>query len=409
MGCAHSKHESTAKNRNFLIEQNIRFELGKRSSRSHDGPGAIKVLLLGAGESGKSTILKQMKLIHGQGFTSQERSLYAQVMWESAISQMLEIIRQARFLGIALDCDDPESSLHSHMALLSRTGGDPSTGVNNWDNVFEDLRTQRLLMEEEKLPMIYADEHPIFQESGISVPASERVRVATAIAELWSRDEGIKRCFARSNEYQLEDSASYYFENVYKLADQLYLATDGDIVKGRIKTTGISENPFLIGNQILNIIDVGGQRSERKKWIHCFADVDCVLFVASLSEYDQALYEDSSTNRMQESLTLFDNIYNSKWFANTAMILFLNKTDILKSKIIKSPVRKYFPSFNGPNEMDAIQVFFKNLFFAQHKCGTAREIYVHYTCATDTENMRFVLASTTDMILTSQLRDTGVI
>ena len=47
------------------------------------------------------------------------------------------------------------------------------------------------------------------------------------------------------------------------------------------------------------MFDVGGQRSQRKKWIHCFDDVDCVLFVVALSEYDQVLSEDSSVNRMQ--------------------------------------------------------------------------------------------------------------
>jgi hypothetical protein len=37
----------------------------------------------------------------------------------------------------------------------------------------------------------------------------------------------------------------------------------------------------------VNLIDVGGQRSERKKWLHCFESVDAVLFVVAMSEYDQ--------------------------------------------------------------------------------------------------------------------------
>lgn len=40
------------------------------------------------------------------------------------------------------------------------------------------------------------------------------------------------------------------------------------------------------------MIDVGGQRSERRKWIHCFENVDCLIFVAALSGYDQCLVED---------------------------------------------------------------------------------------------------------------------
>lgn len=40
-------------------------------------------------------------------------------------------------------------------------------------------------------------------------------------------------------------------------------------------------------------MDVGGQRSERKKWIHCFENVIALIYLASLSEYDQCLEEDN--------------------------------------------------------------------------------------------------------------------
>lgn len=73
------------------------------------------------------------------------------------------------------------------------------------------------------------------------------------------------------------------------------------------------------------MFDVGGQRSERRKWIHCFENVTAVIFLCAISEYDQKLLEDEETNRLQEALTLFDGICNSKWFVNTSMILFLNK------------------------------------------------------------------------------------
>lgn len=65
--------------------------------------------------------------------------------------------------------------------------------------------------------------------------------------------------------------------------------------------------------------DVGGQRNERKKWIHCFDDVTAIIFVASASEYDQSLFEDASVNRMEEAVTLFADIANSRWFKNSAV------------------------------------------------------------------------------------------
>ena len=43
------------------------------------------------------------------------------------------------------------------------------------------------------------------------------------------------------------------------------------------------------------MFDVGGQRSERKKWIHCFEDVTAIIFCVAMSEYDQVLHEDETT------------------------------------------------------------------------------------------------------------------
>ena len=92
-----------------------------------------------------------------------------------------------------------------------------------------------------------------------------------------------------------------------------YIPTEQDVLRSRVPTTGIVENAFDIDGNQFKMFDVGGQRSERKKWIHCFENVTAVLFVAAISAYDQVLYEDESTNRMQEALELFEEITNSEW------------------------------------------------------------------------------------------------
>ena len=95
------------------------------------------------------------------------------------------------------------------------------------------------------------------------------------------------------------------------------------------------------------MVDVGGQRSERKKWIHCFQDVTAVIFCVALSEYDLKLYEDETVNRMHESIKLFDEICNSRWFAETSIILFLNKSDLFREKIAKVNLNVCFPDYQG--------------------------------------------------------------
>ena len=160
------------------------------------------------------------------------------------------------------------------------------------------------------------------------------------------------------------------------------------------------------------MFDVGGQRSERKKWIHCFENVTTILFLVAISEYDQLLFEDETVNRMQEALTLFDSICNSRWFVKTSIILFLNKIDRFKEKLPVSPMKNYFPDYegklnqNGNNGREhhrsniaeggpdyaAACDYILNRFVSLNQHET-KQIYTHFTCATDTTQIRFVMAA----------------
>jgi guanine nucleotide-binding protein G(i) subunit alpha len=120
--------------------------------------------------------------------------------------------------------------------------------------------------------------------------------VADAIRGLW-RDGGVNEAVRRSREFQLNDSAVYYFSAIDRMSAPGYLPTDQDILRSRVKTTGITETTFKVGELTYKLFDVGGQRSERKKWIHCFENVTALVFLVSLSEYDQMLYEDESVVR----------------------------------------------------------------------------------------------------------------
>lgn len=122
---------------------------------------------------------------------------------------------------------------------------------------------------------------------------------------------------------------------------------------------------------LTSMFDVGGQRSERKKWIHCFENVTSIIFCVALSEYDQVLLEESNQvraiglilggtysnhknkqNRMMESLVLFDSVVNSRWFMRTSIILFLNKVDLFRQKLGRSPLSNYFPDYSGGNDIN---------------------------------------------------------
>ncbi len=85
-----------------------------------------------------------------------------------------------------------------------------------------------------------------------------------------------------------------YYSNIDRLFAKDYIPSDQDVLRSRLRTTGITETLFELGQLNYHMFDVGGQRSERKKWVHCFEGVHCLMFVAALSGYDQCLVEDKT-------------------------------------------------------------------------------------------------------------------
>ncbi|KAL0061670.1 Guanine nucleotide-binding protein alpha-2 subunit [Marasmius tenuissimus] len=155
------------------------------------------------------------------------------------------------------------------------------------------------------------------------------------------------------------------------------------------------------------MFDVGGQRSERRKWIHCFESVTSIIFCHALSEYDQVLLEEKTQNRMQESLNLFESIINSRWFLRTSIILFLNKTDVFKKKIPKVPLKRYFSEFTGGNDINKAAKFILWKFIQLNRARLS--VYPHLTQATDTTNIRLVFAAVRETILQNALKDSGIL
>ncbi|KLO11724.1 heterotrimeric G protein alpha subunit B [Schizopora paradoxa] len=354
MGCTQSTVvDEEAKARNDEIENQLKRD---RLMAKNE----IKMLLLGAGESGKSTVLKQMKLIHHGGYKDTERDSYKEIIFSNTIQSMRAILEALPQLELQLA---PQNDARRNIIL--------------------------------SLPVqIEAD----------SLPRD----VADAIRGLW-RDPGVREAVRRSREFQLNDSAVYYFNVIDRMADPAYLPTDQDILRSRVKTTGITETMFKVGELTYRLFDVGGQRSERKKWIHCFENVTALVFLVSLSEYDQMLYEDESVNRMQEALTLFDSICNSRWFVKTSIILFLNKIDLFAEKLPHSPLGDYFEDYTGGDNYDLACEYLLHRFVSLNQNAATKQIYAHYTCATDTNQIKFVLSAVQDILLQLHLRECGLL
>ncbi|KAG7220129.1 hypothetical protein INR49_001005, partial [Caranx melampygus] len=325
----------------------------------------VKILLLGAGESGKSTFLKQMRIIHGQDFDQKAKEEFRATIFSNVIKGIRVLVDAREKLHIPWG--DPSNQRHGDTMMAFDTRSAMAHGHG---------------MVETK----------VFQH------------YLPSICALWA-DQGIQNAYDRRREFQLGESVKYFLDNLEKLGQSDYLPSQQDILLARKPTKGIHEYDFEIKNVPFKMVDVGGQRSERRRWFECFDSVTSILFLVSSSEYDQLLMEDRQTNRLSESLNIFETIVNNRVFSNVSIILFLNKTDLLEEKVKQVSIKDYFPEFSGdPMSLADVQRFLVECFRKKRREQQQKPLYHHFTTAINTENIRLVFRDVKDTILHDNLK-----
>jgi len=353
MGGCQSVPNKSEKERSDEIDKQIEEDAKKFKKE-------CKILLLGSGESGKSTIVKQMKIIHQNGYTRDELLVFRLVVYDNLIESAQAIVKQMRKMGV--DPEIPANRTHA-------------------DRILD-----------------YRVEH---EQSFLLSP-----EIAQAIHQLWL-DPIIQTVMDHSSDFYLMDSAAYFFSEVLRIGESNFVPTETDALRARKKSAGIAETRFNMGQLSIHMFDVGGQRSERKKWIHCFESVTSIIFCTALSEYDQVLLEENSQNRMIESLVLFESVINSLWFLRTSIILFLNKIDVFKQKLPKVPLERYFQEYTGGPDINKAAKYILWRFMQKNRARLS--VYPHLTQATDTGNVRLVFAAVKETILQNALKDSGIL
>ncbi|KAI9431188.1 G-protein alpha subunit [Lactarius indigo] len=354
--CASSAREDgRAHSVSDMIDRQIE-EDSKRYKRE------CKILLLGSGESGKSTIVKQMKIIYHNGYTPEDLLDFRLPIWTNLLQ-----------------------SAHAVVNALARFNLEPVTAANR-------ANCERILAYE-----LATDDSDFFFSPDI----------AQAIQDLWADEIIAALMTSYSTNFYLMDSATYFFAEAHRIAASNYLPSIEDVLRARVRTTAITETRFPMGQFSIHMVDVGGQRSQRNKWIHCFESITSIVFVTALSEYDQVLLEEKNQNRMAESLTLFESVINSRWFLHSSIILFLNKIDVFKKKLPKVPLDKYFPEYTGGSDVNKGAKYILWRFMQVNR--TRLSVYPHITQATDTSNIRLVFAVVKETVLHNALKTSRII
>eukprot|EP00090_Calanus_glacialis_P014205 TRINITY_DN22928_c0_g1_i1.p1 TRINITY_DN22928_c0_g1~~TRINITY_DN22928_c0_g1_i1.p1 ORF type:complete len:365 (-),score=104.15 TRINITY_DN22928_c0_g1_i1:269-1363(-) len=362
MGNCMAMDEETKRDRELNRELKKDFKLSAN---------VAKLLLLGTGESGKSTIVKQMKIIHGtqdsekEGLTEEERTAQVVTIKNNILDSIEALLTAAEEFGYKYSESEAQEAKTRVSAAL-----ESSERANQYT------------------PQLAKD-----------------------VKLLWNHATTAE-CVKRTNEFQFLDSAPYFLNQTEKFASPEYIPSDEDVLRARSMTTGIVTVPFEVkakGSSSpfkFELVDVGGQRTERRKWIHCFQEVTAVMFIISLSDYNQTLYEDETTNRMQESEKLFGEMLNNVFFRETPFIVFFNKVDLFKEKLKTASLAIAYKEYTGSQDYEEALTYIRFRFLNQNK-NERREIYPYETTATDTNLVKNLFNTIKEIIMAKILQQTG--
>lgn len=378
-GSQDSSNEESSSKEHEKQSNNATSSLVKSPEMTQTSDKEVKVLLLGSGESGKSTIVKQMKILHKNGFSESEAYEYKPFVYKNVLDCVKNVINAIIDL-------QPE--------LIAPEGTEPDANGHE---------------SEERTHILSYDDLNAILDYELSVSTEEvfSPSIALKIKALYTLPEVDTFIKVHQGDFYLIDSTNYFLSDIDRIAAPNYIPSQSDILRTRKKTSGIFDFRFEMGGLNIHMFDVGGQRSERKKWIHCFDNVTLIIFCVALSEYDQVLLEENSQNRLEESLTLFDSVVNSRWFSRTSVVLFLNKIDVFASKLPYSPLETHFPDYNGGENINKAVKYILWRFNKVNRSGL--NIYPHVTQATDTSNIQLVFAAVKETILENSLRDSGIL
>ncbi|XP_023860380.1 guanine nucleotide-binding protein G(q) subunit alpha [Salvelinus sp. IW2-2015] len=180
--------------RTIAIDKEIQRILRQQKNRERK---EIKVLLLGTGESGKTTFIRQMRIIHGNGFSEEERRDFAKLIYQNIFTAVKAMTRA--MITLRLPYAYPENEMYAR-----------------W---MQDVDTVQVT----QLDRGFVD----------------------AIRHLWA-DPGLRVCYSRRSEYQLLDSTEYYMTNLDRISAPNYIPTAQDVLRVRFPTTGIHDYSFTV-------------------------------------------------------------------------------------------------------------------------------------------------------------------
>ncbi|KAF7327988.1 Guanine nucleotide-binding protein alpha-4 subunit [Mycena kentingensis (nom. inval.)] len=460
--------EAEAKRVSDRIDEELRQER-ERLKRSR---GDVKLLLLGQAESGKSTLQKQFQLMYRPSSLEQERASWRTVIYFNVVHSLKHILTTLESWDDTFDdgprpLPDPRQ-YNKGADLPPLPNGMPGLPSRSDSPAFNS-RANRIGYLRSRLTPLLATDQPLADRlsGGVSIlgskgglyvrsgwqartvdkalgrnkkPSSDLdmrrgrdgwpdddsdvllndiARMLAAfkedIRELWSHPT-VKGLIMK-RKLKLDEWSEFFLKDITRIAAADYIPTTDDILHARIQTMGVAEHIFdvdLHGKSVTwHLYDVGGARGQRHSWIPYFDTANAIIFVAPVSAFDQYLEEDPRTNRIDDSLQLFTQVCSNALLKSVHLVLFLNKTDLLKSKIDNGlRVAKYITSFGDrANDYETVVQYFRAHFLQVHRRNNEnrRVLYTHFTSVVDTKTTQRIIGNVRDSIFRGYLQSAALV
>lgn len=285
-------------------------------------------MILGAGESGKSTLWRQLKILFCDGFNNSERKAFVKTIRQTIVSDI-------QFLIDFMEQNSQNLSVENQSFL----------------SIISDVKVTEVDFDSE---------------------------LANAILNVW-KDPIMKIVAKNANSIGLGENSSFFFDKVIEISGDDYSPSNEDILKARIRTVGISNLFFKIQDIKTILVDVGGQLNERRNWVKTYQNVSYLMFVVSLSDFDQKMFENGTSMRTEDAIELFCGLINSSYFVNKPVYLILNKIDIFEVKLKENPnaFLESYPGFKGDiSQVDQAVEHVKNAFLSKVTAERTPEAWI---------------------------------
>eukprot|EP01084_Bolivina_argentea_P292591 503027_1 len=382
-------------------------KLTRQLQQDHRKDQSLKRLLFfGCSGSGKNTLMKQLRILHGVGYSKNDKNSFINIIHEQCLQQIQILIH-----------------------------------LINYDDKKEYICTESL--EAMKyLNSIKLSETKVLNHS-----------VVSSINCLWS-DDIVKQIYATQLIFNMKlyNSTGYFLDSIDRISDNTYIPTEKDIVfvNNKHSNNGIDELQFDLKSNKYILINVYQDPITMNKWIHQFEYISGLIFVISLSCYNLSDYPTKTIvvayinslnidipydlinviavfyhndgqigNKMDEQLELFERFCNYDFVENIPLLLFLNKKDAFAEKIQSIPLTvcpsfkdyNYDPSFKDKiqddyDKYDAAICYIRDTFeYLLHKSYSEKYVYSHVTCALDQDNIEKVFNDVQHIVVPRGYRD----